>query len=200
MNKAPTYKRDQVVGIINSVLGKIKAPLEVSHETLTRELVELKEIIENLRNQLHQSQAADIGHTHIPNATDELDAVVGTTEEATQTIMASCEKILEIMKSENPAVFQQVETCVVKIFEACTFQDITGQRIKKVVSCLKQIESKTSSILNALEGELGEIQKALPADSGEKVVSLLNGPALPQNAVTQDDIDKLLAEFDSKNA
>lgn len=200
MSTAPTYKRDQVVNIINSVLGKIKSPLDVPHESLTRELTELKDIIENLRNQLHTTQAADIGKTHIPTATDELDAVVGTTETATNTIMGSCEQILEIMKGQNQAVFQQVEACVVKIFEACTFQDITGQRIRKVVNCLKQIDAKTASILKALEGELGISQASQSDSGGEKVVSLLNGPALPQNAVTQDDIDKLLAEFDNKSA
>lgn len=194
-----TYKRDQVVGIINSMLGKIQKPQEVSHEALGRELTELKSIIENLRSQLHATQAADIGNTHIPAATDELDAVVGTTEQATQSIMDSCEKVLEIMKGEKPETFQQVEACVVKIFEACTFQDITGQRIKKVVTCLKQIEAKTSSVLKVLEGELGEIQGKAGDNSSSTVVSLLNGPSLPQNAVTQDDIDKLLAEFDGKN-
>ncbi len=199
MTANATYKRDQVVGIINSVLGKIQTPHDGSHEALGRELTELKNIIENLRSQLHATQAADIGNTHIPTATDELDAVVGTTEQATQSIMDSCEKVLEIMKGEKPEVFQQVEACVVKIFEACTFQDITGQRIKKVVTCLKQIEAKTTSVLKVLEGELGDMHGKSGDNSSSTVVSLLNGPALPQNAVTQDDIDKLLAEFDGKN-
>lgn len=194
-----TYKRDQVVGIINSVLGKIKSPQDLSHDTLARELTDLKDIIENLRNQLHATQAGDINKTHIPSATDELDAVVGTTEQATQTIMESCEKILGVIKGEKPDA-AQIEGCVIQIFEACTFQDITGQRIKKVVNCLKQIETKTSSILKALEGELGDIRGKGSQDAGEKVVSLLNGPALPQNAVSQEDIDKLLAEFDNNGA
>ena len=200
MSDTGTYKRDQVVGIINSVLGKIKTPLPPSsHETLSRELTELRDIIENLRNQLHATQAGDIGQSHIPTATDELDAVVGTTEQATQTIMGACEDILETMKGQNPETSKIVETAVVKIFEACTFQDITGQRIKKVVGCLKQIEAKTSSILRAIEGELGDVTSHTDA-AASKVVSLLNGPALPQAAVTQDDIDKLLAEFDNNNA
>lgn len=194
-----TYKRDQVVGIINSVLGKIQTPAQdVLHESLGRELTELRDIIENLRKQLHATQAGDIGQSHIPTATDELDAVVGTTEKATQGIMESCEQILESMKGQNPEIFKKVEGSVIKIFEACTFQDITGQRIKKVVTCLKQIEAKTGSILKAIEGELGDVTSKGETGAGEKVVSMLNGPALPQNAVTQDDIDKLLAEFDNK--
>lgn len=192
------YKRDQVVGIINSVLGKIQAPEPSSHDALSRELLELKGIIESLRDQLHAAQPADIGQTHIPSANDELDAIIEATEQATVTIMESCENVLDAMKTAPPELCQQVENHVVKIFEACTFQDITGQRIKKVTNSLKQIDSKISSVLAALEGELIDTggQKKVPDD---KVVSLLNGPALPQNAVSQDDIDKLLAEFDSGN-
>jgi chemotaxis protein CheZ len=192
------YKRDQVVGIINSVLGKIHKPEHVSHDALSHELVELKKIIENLRNQLHAAQPADIGQTYIPNAKDELDAIIGATENATHTIMESCEHILEAMKPATPELSQQVENLIVKIFEACTFQDITGQRIKKVTTSLKQIDTKISSVLAALEGELTETGNT-ETGSAEKVVNLLNGPALPQNSVSQDDIDKLLAEFDNGN-
>lgn len=190
------YKRDQVVGIINSVLGKIKTPGAASHEALSHELCELKEIIENLRNQLHTAQPSDIGQTHIPSAKDELDAIIGATEQATVTIMESCENILSTMKTSPAELLQHVESYVVKIFEACTFQDITGQRIKKVTTSLKLIDTKISSVLLALEGEI--LDSGTVKDT-ENVVNLLNGPALPQNAVSQDDIDKLLAEFDSGN-
>lgn len=186
------YKRDQVVGIINSVLGKIHMPH--GHETLSHELTELKEIIDDLHVQL-RSGTGDISRTHIPGAKDELDAIVSTTEQATLTIMESCEQVLEIMKGSDSNLYQQIETCIVKIFEACTFQDITGQRIKKVNTSLKQIDTKISSVLHAMEGELGEAAHTKQDD--KNVVSLLNGPALPQNAVSQDDIDRLLAEFDS---
>ena len=200
MTDKGVYKRDQVVGIINSVLGKMTTPIAASvHETLTHELTQLRDIIENLRTQLHATQANDIGSTHIPTATDELDAVVGTTEQATQTIMGSCEEILENIKGHGPESAKPIETAVVKIFEACTFQDITGQRIKKVVACLKEIEAKTDSILKAIEGEIGDVTSQ-NNNIENKVVNLLNGPALPQAAVTQDDIDKLLAEFDNNNA
>lgn len=191
-----TYKRDQVVGIINSVLGKIQTPAGTSNDVLVQELTGLREIIENLRAQISSSQK-DIGKDHVPTATDELDAVVAMTETATQTIMEACEDVLETMKSQDEAVFQKVETSVVQIFEACTFQDITGQRIKKVMSCLKEIDEKSSSILEALGGDIADADEGA-SDQGE-VVSLLNGPALPQETVSQDDIDKLLAEFDEGN-
>lgn len=195
MTEGHTYKRDQVEKIINSVLEKIKAPQNVPYEALGRELTELKVIIEDLRRQLHSTQADDIGKMHIPSATDELEAVVMATERATETIMESCEKILEATKNGNPELFNQIETCIVQIFEACTFQDITGQRIKKVTGCLKDIETKTASVLKVIQGDYSGFGRAIENSSGDESVSLLNGPALPNSAMLQDDIDRILAEF-----
>lgn len=197
MTNNATYNPHQVIGIINSVLGKIKTPAGAANKDLSQELLELKKTIENLHNQLMAMQPDGLSREKIPDATSELDAVVGATEKATETIMENCEKIIEATKDSAPDLFQQVETHVVKIFEACTFQDIVGQRIKKVMGCLKEIDAKTASVLKALQQE--DTATPAAANTSEKVVSLLNGPALPQNAITQDDIDKLLAEFDSNN-
>lgn len=200
MTAGKSYKRDQVVSIINSVLGKIQtSPLEPQRQTLAHELVELKEIIDHLRRELHAARPADITSTHIPSASDELDAVVGATEEATQTIMESCETILGVMNGQPPEISQQVENLVVKVFEACTFQDVTGQRIKKVMNSLKQIDAKIRTVLSAIDIELDGLEHPRAPAPVAAEQSLLNGPALPKDAVSQDEIDKLLAEFDAGN-
>jgi chemotaxis protein CheZ len=82
---------------------------------------------------------------------------------------------------------------VTKIYEACSFQDITGQRITKVVTTLKTIEAKIAQIIDRFG------VKRAPADAEPAVAApgtgLLNGPQLPSNAMDQSDIDKLLASF-----
>ncbi len=191
-----SYQREQVVDIINSVLVRIQAPAELSRDVLSQELTELKAIIDALRNDLHAARPGDISNTHIPMATDELDAVVGATEQATVTIMDSCDEILNSMKHADASTFLLVEKSIVKIFEACTFQDITGQRIKKVTNSLKQIDAKIKSVLVAIEGQLVNSNHSAPAAKSSEF-PLLNGPALPAYSVSQDEIDRLLAEFDS---
>ncbi len=188
------YKRDQVVEIVNAVLDRVHAP---EHAVLGRELAGLRDTILQFLNQLSASRPDDISRTHTPSARDELEAVVTATEQATVTIMESCEKILETMKAAPAAVARDVEACAVRIFEACTFQDITGQRIRKVTDNLHQIDAKIVSILAALGGPSAEV----PSDGDlQRASTLLNGPALPQQAVTQDEIDMLLAAFDNANA
>ena len=54
------------------------------------------------------------------------------------------------------------EKNIVQIFEACTFQDVTGQRIRKVVGSLKAIDEKTCE-----------------ADVGIVVFRLIKGVVIP---------------------
>lgn len=197
-----SFKRDQVVSIINSVIGKVRGPQDFSRYDVCKELGALKEIIEGLRRQLHAAQPTDISQMHIPSATDELDAIVGTTEQATVTILEASEAILTMMEGQNPELAQKVEAQVVRVYEACTFQDITGQRITKVVKTLKKIDEKVTYLLKTLEGQLVNLGEAAASARGPEEEKPekngdppMHGPALPQNAVSQEDIDKILAEF-----
>ncbi|MCP6151320.1 protein phosphatase CheZ, partial [Klebsiella pneumoniae] len=76
--------------------------------------------------------------------------VVGDTEAATEEILSAAEEIdaLASRLSRNPEnareVVQEIHDCAVRIFEACNFQDITGQRISKVVGLMQFIEHHVS--------------------------------------------------------
>ena len=78
-----------------------------------------------------------------------------------------------------------------RIYEACSFQDITGQRITKVVATLKTIDAKVAQIVGAFSGRRTDEAPAVPV-----LAMLENGPQLPGQAMDQSDIDKLLASFD----
>jgi len=82
-----------------------------------------------------------------------------------------------------------------KIFEACSFQDITGQRISKVVKTLKDIETSVDDLLN-LFGPVDKSKVGELTDDRDDDEKLKNGPQMAGQGVSQDDIDKLLAEFD----
>ncbi len=124
----------------------------------------------------------------IPSATDELDAGVAHTAAATASILEVCETLDTLGTAMDDAVAGKLRDAAVKIHEACSFQDITGQRITKMVATLKTIERAvdTFGIVTA------------PADPSERSRNdgLLNGPQLPAAARDQSDIDKLLASFD----
>lgn len=172
--------------VIRSLEGKIPADFNVYAE-----LEALAQTISETRREIAALQPKDISTSHIPLATDELDAVICATEEATNKIMDVCDEIAGIAGECAPALKEKLTACTTKIFEACNFQDITGQRITKVVAALQHIDLKVGGLLRTLGGEAhgGGAQKTV-ADTDK---ALLNGPQLPKDAASQDEIDKLMS-------
>ena len=132
----------------------------------------------------------------------ELGAVVGGTEEATQQILEAAESIDQaataMTKVNSPdqqkLLSEEIQERVVSIFEACNFQDLTGQRIKKVMTTMKFIESHITVMMD-IWGGIDAIKSHAPpiADAREGDDRLLNGPKLADDIghASQDDIDAL---------
>lgn len=193
----PKYGRGQVVEIINSVINKMEIG---NNRDVYQHIAELASIIDSLKKDIAAMNPEHVKNSHIPDSMDELDAVVVATEEATHKIMSVCEDIGKLAESLDGAPKAALDEHVTKIYEACTFQDITGQRIRNVVTTLRVIEEKVDRIMDTLGDKVG---LKITDGKHEKVVSinddksLLNGPQLADKAITQAEIDKLLAEFDN---
>jgi len=144
---------------------------------------------------LHARGIADAGNSR---AAEELRAVVTGTEAATDTILAAAEQIDTIVQPLQQSDDEQlaadasvIAEQVVQIFEACNFQDITGQRISKVVDSLQFIEERIATMVDVWKTlDLTAPAQTEPTDKG-----LLNGPALEsdQGVVSQDDVDALFS-------
>ncbi len=135
---------------------------------------------------------------HLANASTQLDAVVKATEQATNTIMDAADAIQTIIATAPPVIKDKINAETVKIYDACTFQDITGQRITKVIGCLQHIEEKIHALLS-LFGDTKDMD-AIRQSLGSKTTAqndnqLLSGPALPDHAPSQADIDALFANL-----
>ena len=162
---------------------------EVHDAGLLAEVEDLARTIAMTRSELQRLDAGPFIAGHIPAATDQLDEVVAHTATATDAILQVCEELEAASLSDCPIDADLVQRATTRIYEACSFQDITGQRISKVVATLKAIETKVGQILKVFgQGE------ALP-DEVEAETGLTNGPQLPGFAMEQADIDKLLADF-----
>lgn len=193
------YGRGQVIEIINSVINKMD---EATHDKrdIYLHIAELAETIDSLRKEIAQSSPHHVKDSHVPEAKDELDAVIAATADATNTIMTTCEEMQELASTMDSEGKERLQALIIQIYEACTFQDVTGQRITRVVTTLRNIEEKVSNIMAALDEKVGPVRHD---DMEEKVISvddeksLLNGPQMADKAITQEEIDKLLAEFDN---
>jgi chemotaxis protein CheZ len=83
---------------------------------------------------------------------------------------------------------------VVSIFEACNFQDLTGQRISKVMATMKFIETHITVMMD-IWGGVDAIRAHAPAiiDERQGDARLLNGPKTEGDIghASQNDIDAL---------
>ena len=151
------------------------------------------EDIQALRVQLSSLGVDEMRQDRLPQAGMELDAVVEETEKATDRIMEAAEAIMSADRDDKDAFEALVDAQMIDIFEACTFQDITGQRIGKVVETLKRLETRFDRLLDALpegDGPALRTDEERARDERRRE-QILNGPQLDGPEVGQDAIDAL---------
>lgn len=192
--KQPDFEPGMVTEVIRAVLTTISDDLTAKEATLLREVEELGRTIAIAKSEIAALRVDDITDHDIPFATDELDAIVEHTAQATHAILESCEMLDSVSDAVTGEPATQLQHAVTRIYEACSFQDITGQRITKVVTTLKVIEEKVAHII-ATFGPSTETHRR-SADTITSDADLLNGPQLPAHAMDQSDIDKLMASFE----
>ena len=99
-----------------------------------------------------------------------------------------------ISADQQDRMVADISERVISIFEACNFQDLTGQRISKVMNTMKFIEHHINVMMD-IWGGVDAIKAHAPAilDTREGDAKLLNGPKLDgdEGHASQNDIDAL---------
>lgn len=182
-----------VLTLAEASIHSMKSFIDSLDSKIYSEFREIAEYIQNTKSEIGHLQANDLRSKHIPEAGDELSAVVTSTEEATTQIMECAESLLEADSSDIKAYKQTVNDTMLTIFEACSFQDLTGQRIAKVVETLEHIESRVSRFAAAIgaEDNDGAATEKEQKRKKRKKDQILNGPAKKGEGVNQDDVDAL---------
>lgn len=170
---------------------KLKVELDLIHDAITRTKQEIAVL-----------HGTSFSGEEMSKVTGELGAVVGGTEEATQQILEAAEAIDQAAAAlgkiaspeQQAALSEDIQERVVSIFEACNFQDLTGQRISKVMNTMKFIEHHIN-VMMEIWGGVDAIKEHAPAiiDTREGDARLLNGPKLKGDAghASQNDIDAM---------
>jgi len=190
-----------ILEVVESVMGSLHGNGSSFNGMLHSEIEALANYINTVKADIAAIHADKINAEYVPTASDELGAIVGATEQATNSIFEAVEHIESLSEDMTPEIAEHVTKAVTSIYEACGFQDITGQRISKVVKALQNIEEKVNGLLAAFGEDIGAMRceriaapEAESAEHDEK--ALMNGPQMPNNANNQDEIDALLASFD----
>jgi chemotaxis protein CheZ len=170
---------------------KLKIELDLIHDAISRTKQEIAVL-----------HGKSFNGTEMAKVTGELGAVVGGTEQATQQILEAAEAIDQsasaMAKITSPdqqrLLSEEIQERVVAIFEACNFQDLTGQRISKVMNTMKFIEHHIN-VMKEIWGGVDAIRAHAPAVIDDRVgdARLLNGPKTDDEVghASQDDIDAM---------
>jgi chemotaxis protein CheZ len=189
----------QEVADTRAMLETYRAQIEQC-EKLKVELDLIHDAINRTKREIAVLHGKSFNGEEMAKVNGELGAVVGGTEQATQQILEAAESIDQAASalSKVDSVDQQkrladdIQERVISIFEACNFQDLTGQRISKVMTTMKFIEQHINAMMDIWGGVDAIKAHAVPIiDTRDDDAKLLNGPKLAGDAghASQDDID-----------
>jgi chemotaxis protein CheZ len=212
MASANTQHLDRIVGYLKEkraedvALADLVALAELTAESLQtffatldtaiyRELRDIAADIDDMKAEIGALQANELKESRIPAAGQELGAIVKATEAATHAIMECAETVMAADAGDPAAYKALVDQQMMRVFEACSFQDITGQRIAKVVETLQQIEQRVSRFVDAMRAkDLSGFVDEHERDRAErKSRFMLNGPAREGEGIAQAQVDRLFA-------
>lgn len=197
---ARTHSQDDVQDS-SALLETYRAQIEQC-EKLKVELDLIHNAINRTKQEIATLHGKSFSGEEMAKVTGELGAVVGGTEEATQQILEAAEAIDQAVTAlskvtspdQQTQLREEIQDRVVGIFEACNFQDLTGQRIGKVMTTMKFIEHHINVMMD-IWGGVDAIKQHAPAIIDTRVgdARLLNGPKGADDAghASQDDIDAL---------
>ena len=186
-----------VASVTEVLIATMQAFFRSIDTSIYRECRALSEYIANARVEIASLQPVDLEDSHIPRAGLELDAIVQQTEEATHTIMEAAEEIMGADPADTDAYQATTQDAVMRIFEACSFQDITGQRISKVVETLSHIENRVlelRDLMGITEDDIRVARENHPEEEKDENKRLLHGPALEGEGIDQSAVDDLMGD------
>ena len=172
---------------------------------LRREIARMAKVLGQAKLEIAQIRHPMSDDDRVQAASNELDAIVVATETATNNILEASEEINQLctglvdLGSGDPMVAEvagMITSQVIRVMEACNFQDITGQRITKVVTTLQVIEDRIKAIIDIIgkdaftELPLPDTANAETADPDDES-HLLSGPQATGEGVSQAEIDAL---------
>lgn len=196
------HDSSEVLEAINALGHKLDRFLTSDHTQIEAIHVELSDIAGRIK--ATKVEMAALRHPLAKEdtfleASQHLAAIVASTESATNTIIQAAEEVDDIASELRAQIsdgyqssrLKDLHEATLKIFEACNFQDLTGQRITKVIQTMTFIEERVNSMMSLWNSKEFEAMP-LPPSLHKKDEGLeLHGPGQDKSTISQSDIDAL---------
>jgi len=190
---------DEITNVVGSLVKGTTHDDEI--DRVASELRELLNYISAAKSELVEMQPKSLSNRDIPDAGEQLDAIVKSTEDAAEAIMDAADSVGQIADELDDEVGGRLAQISTDLFQASSFQDLTGQRITKVTRTLAHLEERLNALADAIgddyvapdpEAEIERDDEGIVQDETD----LLHGPQLEGEGNSQAEIDAILASFD----
>ncbi|MCB1475602.1 MAG: chemotaxis protein [Rhodobiaceae bacterium] len=191
-NAGEKVNPDDVLELSRRMADAVTDQIARHGEEMHREFSEIISHLDVMRLEIARLKAGEASQ-QLPVAGGDLRSVVAATEEASHSIMAAAEDVMNDAPTDPEAYRAFVEEKMLTIFEACSFQDLAGQRIARVAETLDFLELR----LRRFAEHFSCAEDAAMEDETEKARALrreeliLHGPS--DDGISQDDIDALFS-------
>jgi chemotaxis regulatin CheY-phosphate phosphatase CheZ len=187
--------------VLLSALSRIEKSIAIHREPgemdkFRLDILEMSRAISRTRAEIAAIKPADRAEGRILEASGELDSIVGTTEGATSEILAAAEQVQELAWTMREAggdvgLCDALDQRATEIYTACSFQDLTSQRIRKVIEALGFLEQRVNAMVEIWDfGDDASVEPPLDPNDG-----LARDPSM-----SQADVDFVLVEQPYTNA
>lgn len=165
----------------------------VAYEDLAREVENVALYINELRAAINGLGVLDMTDSKINAVQADINEVILTTRSATDTVLETAESLIST-KQTGAAYRELVEARMIELMEACSFQDLTGQRLTRVAETLNAMEQRLKLFADLVkpQGKHGVVGLEEKRRDEWKKTNLLNGPS-DVGAMDQDMVDWLMA-------
>ena len=176
---------------------------EMVDTKLRSEVVNLFQYIQRLREEVAAVAKPGENGSAFDSMSAQLDAIVTATEDATHVILEASETIEEaastlrgeIDQEKVDALCDDITQQSMAVMEACIFQDITGQRVTRIVRSMKFVEERVDMMVELwgraeIESLAASLNLTSEEDERDKRLHM-TGPRLSDEAISQDEIDAL---------
>lgn len=189
-----------VAELVQAILGALQPNARSRETAVSLDARDLDRVIARANEELANPRGGGAPAFEFGFAAGQLDATLTHTATATDQILDVCEMLDQLAHDlgalrgrRTRQASAQLRDATRRIYEACGFQDITGQRITKVVHAINGIETGIARIVSALgPTETGSGRSRTRLDAGSR---LLDGPQAATSAMAQVEIDRLMASL-----
>jgi chemotaxis protein CheZ len=210
-----TPQRHELMAEIKALRAMIEPHQNVNREMMDRARAQISEAqaykreidliyaaVKRTKQEIDTINAGRAAQAETGRAGRELQAIVKGTEQATQSVLQATEEIDQVATtlsavlkgSHDQGLVHDIHERVVQIYEACNFQDLTGQRVAKVAATLKFVEDHVTRLMEIWQGI--EQFKPVVIETIDDDRKFLHGPKLGDDAghCSQADVDTMFVK------